>query len=197
MIEQGKRADAGEVARLHFEHINKGFLSSLGPGFLTVLYEYIAEHELLFVAREQGEVKGFVSASSGTSSMMKRFVMKKFPRVLPRLGLLLFSPRFIRKVLETLLSPGKTEASVRAPERMPELLSIVVAPECRGGAIAEELLAALEAALRASGQGQYKVVAGSSLAAANAYYRKQGFVLAGTVTIHQGETSNVYIKTLR
>jgi ribosomal protein S18 acetylase RimI-like enzyme len=196
MIEPGERPDAGAVARLHFEHIDQGFLRSLGVDFLTVLYEYISEHELLFVAREQGEVKGFISASTGTSSMMKRFVIKKFLRVMPTLAKLLFSPNLIPKVLETLFSPGKTEASVSSLGRVPELLSIVIAPEFRGSPISQELLAALEATLRASGHTQYKVVAGASLAAANAYYRKHGFVLAGTVTIHQGETSNVYLKTL-
>lgn len=196
MIRKGEVADAPQVARLHVEHINQGFLSSLGVGFLTVLYEYLARHEILFVSAEADTVTGFLSASANTSGMMKRFVCKKFPQVLPRLGLLLFSPRFIRKVMETLLAPGKTESSTGTAAHLPELLSIVILPEYRGGTLSGDLLAELEATLRSAGHDAYAVVAGASLAAANAYYRKQGFELAGTIMIHGGETSNVYRKTL-
>lgn len=196
MIRKGEVADAPHVARLHVEHINQGFLSSLGVGFLTVLYEYLARHEILFVSLEGDRVTGFLSASENTSGMMKRFVIKKFPQVLPRLGLLIISPRFIRKVMETLLAPGKTESSTGTDAHLPELLSIVILPEYRGGTLSGDLLAALETTLRNAGHDAYSVVAGASLAAANAYYRKQGFEQTGTIAIHGGETSNVYRKSL-
>ena len=53
---------AVNVANLHIERIATGFISSLGVGFVTALYEVIAEDEnsFEFVALENDKVLDFM-----------------------------------------------------------------------------------------------------------------------------------------
>ena len=188
--------DCRRIALLHRDHIGTGFLSSLGVEFLTLLYRYLVEYEILLVARKGDDVVGFISSSPDTSAMMKQFVRKKFFAVLPRLIRFALSPAFFKKVFETLFSPKKAKESASLDHAVPELLSIVVSPDYRGSTVARELLAALEIALRDGGHSTYKVIAGAELTGANKFYLKQGFTLAGTLEVHDGEVSNIYLKDL-
>jgi GNAT superfamily N-acetyltransferase len=189
-------SEAPAIALLHQTHINKGFLSSLGPGFLKLMYEYIIASEVVIVARSGDEIAGFVSASQHTSGMMRRFIRTRGLKAIPLLLRFAFSHAFLKRVLETLFAPRKARAGAGLAEEIPELLSIVVADDYRGTPVAGLLLDALERDLRGSGFHAYKVIAGAGLGAANRFYEKNGFELRGTIEIHQGDVSNVYVKQL-
>jgi hypothetical protein len=58
-----KQEHARDVAILHIQGISTGFISSLGIGFVTALYEAIAENKsnLGFVAEQENRVPGFIT----------------------------------------------------------------------------------------------------------------------------------------
>jgi hypothetical protein len=49
---------AKQVADLHIQTINQGFLPKLGPLFLQSLYRFLIAKELVLVYRENNEVRG-------------------------------------------------------------------------------------------------------------------------------------------
>ncbi|HPS55305.1 MAG TPA: hypothetical protein PLP05_06890, partial [Sedimentisphaerales bacterium] len=63
MISNLQKHYATQVAMLHVQGISTGFISSLGMGFVTVLYEAIAEDEnsFGFVVGEDGEGLGVIA----------------------------------------------------------------------------------------------------------------------------------------
>ena len=60
-----KRDDYRCVAKLHAASIDQGFLSTLGPRFLALLYRAIDESpdSVLILAREDDQVVGFVAGT--------------------------------------------------------------------------------------------------------------------------------------
>lgn len=49
MIKTGTKKDAIQIARLHQETINEGFLSQIGVCFLSTLYSFLIKKELVLV----------------------------------------------------------------------------------------------------------------------------------------------------
>lgn len=186
--------DIPDIAKLHKEGIPTGFISSLPQKVIERLYVQIAKTEILICACDENKVLAFISGTMDTGKLYKRFIKANMISMLPYMAGRLFSRSFIRKIRETLSAPSKTATK---KNEMPELLSIVAAPEAKGTGIAVELLGALEEKWRQRGVKTYKVVAGSMLQAANTFYLKNGFLLEGKTEIHKGEVSNIYVKTLR
>ena len=186
-------SDYRAVARLHCEHINKGFLSSLGVPFLTLLYEVIDRdsESVLLVERVGHEVVGFVSGACGLGRIYKQLLLKPF-RLLYSLKSCLLSPSKMYKIIEVLLVTKKSNISDNLPKQ--ELLSIVVNPVYQGGGHAESLFRALCIYFREDGTQSFKIVVGRSLARAHAFYIKMGCVSAKEIQVHKGNDSIVYIK---
>lgn len=182
--------DADQVARLHAEGIPNGLLAELGAPFLAKLYRALADSDEAFVfvaAGEQDRIAGFVTGVTSVGQMYRRVLRKHaFSFGIAALRYV-FSVRMIRRALNTLRYPAKVEDQYPSAE----LLSIVVAPEARGGGAATALLEALLAEFHARGVAEIKVMVGADLERANAYYRKHGFRLAGQITSH-GQAANIY-----
>ena len=77
-----------------------------------------------------------------------------------------------------------------------ELLSIAVAPEARGGGIAEILYRRLIAHFGQQGVGAFKITVGNALAPAHRFYTKMGAVPTCSAEVHRGESSTVYVHYL-
>ena len=73
-----------------------------------------------------------------------------------------------------------------------ELLSLAVAPEWRGKAVADNLYARLVEAFRGQGVGSFRIIVGVALAPAHRFSQCMGAVPAGEVEVHVGESSTVY-----
>ncbi len=183
--------EAATVARHHREGIPTAFLSRLGAGFLSQLYTAIARcpHGFVFVAVDsEDRVVGFISGTTSVTSLY-RWVISRRGWLLAALALpcaLRWST--VRRVFESLRYPSQIDPQY--PQA--ELLSVVVAPQARGTEAAAALLRALLDELYQRGCSTVKVIVGAELARANAYYRKHGFRLAGTISSH-GLPSNVYV----
>jgi ribosomal protein S18 acetylase RimI-like enzyme len=192
----GSRADKQliyqQVAQLHIECIDQGFLPKLGARFLALMYQAIDEGEdsVLLVRRERDEIVGFVSGGTGMGRIYKRMLWRA-PSLLIALAPSLVRPARLGRIFDIV------RYSRRAPEmeRLPtaELLSIAVAAPYRGRGHAEALYRALCSDLQGKGVTSFKITVGSTLSCAQRFYARMGAALSGSETIHRGESSLVYV----
>ena len=185
---------ASSVADLHIRGISTGFISSLGAGFVTALYEAIAEDEnsFGFVAVEDNDVLGFVAFSTNLSKLYKHLALKKCFKF----GFILFrkmlSIQIVKKIWANIFYPKKMK-QMSLPDA--ELLSIVVAPQGQGKGIAKQLIESGFEQCRKAGIDKVKVLVAAANEPANRLYHKSGFKLTTQLQSH-GVVSNVYVAEL-
>lgn len=191
LIDKIQLGDVEQVAVLHQTYMNRGFLATLGIGFLEKLYAGMVNSDNAFciVARDAARVVGFVSGTKHVAGFYKEFILNNFFSVGLILLVKIFDLETMKKVVETLFYPMKKEASL--PDA--ELLSIVVEESYRAKGVSQELFNGLvhEFALRHIDR--FKVVVGADLAAACRFYEKMGGVLHSEIEVHQGMKSRVYV----
>jgi ribosomal protein S18 acetylase RimI-like enzyme len=179
-----------QVAKLHIEGINTGFISSLGIDFAMVLYKAFAGNKSSFgfVAQENGKILGFVAFTANLSQLYKSVILKNCHRFALLLAGKMFSLKRIKKMFETLFYPSRVK-KMNLP--CAELLSIVVTKEARGRRVATQLVKKGLQACRTRGIAKIKVLVGASNEPANKLYQKCGFELVGQINNH-GVLSNIY-----
>ena len=186
IVRPGTKGDAPAAARLHAEAITEGFLSSLGPSFLTLLYRRIAAwpRSFLLVADEGGVVVGQAAATEEVGALYREFLVRD--------GVVagaVAAPRLLRRwrsALETLRYPSGAEDLPPA-----ELLAVAVDGRHRGRGIGRSLVLAANEELARRGVGDARVVVASSNAPALALYRSSGFRPSASVRVHAGTASEV------
>ena len=180
-----------EIAKLHIQGINTGFISSLGIDFVTALYKAIAESNSSFgfVAEEEDRVLGFVAFTTNLNKLYKSVILKRGLRFAFLLAGKMLSLQQIKKVFETLFYPARIK-KIDLPAA--ELLSIVVAEQARGRGLAKLLLQKgfEECANRSIDKVQ--VLVGADNKPANELYKKCSFELVAQIDNH-GVLSNIYI----
>ena len=192
-IRKARRSDAVGISRMHMENISTGFLSSLGLGFLTRLYQAMIEwpQATVLVADAGAGPVGFVAGVADTGAFYKHFIMRSaIPAGLAALPTLI-RPSGFRKAWETLRyseEEGGAGAGVEA-----ELLSMAVDPPFRGQGLGHRLGVELLSEPVITEGGAVKVVVGAANPVAIAAYQKMGFVDAGSIEIHAAETSRVLV----
>lgn len=200
MILKAKLTDAESLASIHCESLSSGFLANLGKEFLVKLYKFLIKNEVVFVYKDQGSTKAFLSCSFDSAKMMKVFSFSAPASLFILTKKLIFSPKLMIRFLETFLIPFKSRKIVYSKGGMvlpsTELLSISVDPNCQQSGIGSQLLKALEEELINKGIREYKVIAGVSLEGANKFYLRNGFTLVSQLTVHGNELSNIYIKQI-
>ena len=188
-------SDYRVIASLHCDHINQGFLATLGASFLTLLYEAIDEdsESVLLVERVDSSVVGFVSGTSGLGRIYKQLLLKPL-RLTYALKSCFLSPSKIYKIIEVLLISKDSNISSNLPKQ--ELLSIVVNPAYQGGGHAVNLFNAFCSHFREHGVISFKIVVGSNLDRAHSFYTKMGSIPVKEIQVHKGSNSLVYVKKL-
>ena len=183
------------VASLHCEHINQGFLATLGVPFLTLLYEAIDKDSksILLVERLDHDIVGFVTGTCGLRRIYKQLLLKPL-RLIYSLKSCILSPSKMYKIIEVLLISKNSDISSDLPKQ--ELLSIVVNPDYQGEGHAEYLFKALCSHFREEGASSFRIVVGSNLDRAHAFYTKMGSIPVKEVQVHKGADSVVYVKEL-
>lgn len=183
--------DYRAIAKLHCNHINQGFLATLGVPFLTLLYESIDKdsESVLLVERVDNSIVGFISGARGLSRIYKKLLLKPI-RLIYSLKSCLLSPSKIYKIIEVLLIIKNSNISSDLPKH--ELLSIVVDPAYQGGGHAENLFKALCSHFKGEGIESFSIVVGSTLDRAHAFYRKMGSIPVRKIQVHKGADSVVY-----
>ena len=183
------------VASLHCDHINQGFLATLGVPFLTLFYEAIDKdsESVLLVERVDRSVVGFVTGTRGLGRIYKQLLLKPL-RLIYSLKSCILSPSKMYKILEVLLISKGSNISADLPKQ--ELLSIVVNPTYQGRGHAENLFKALCSHFREEGVSSFSIVVGVNLDRAHAFYTKMGSIPVKQIQVHKGADSVVYVKEL-
>tara|TARA_B100000767_G_scaffold271869_1_gene298384 strand:- start:153 stop:734 length:582 start_codon:yes stop_codon:yes gene_type:complete len=182
-----------KVAELHCEHIDQGFLATLGPSFLTLLYEAIdKDKSSVLIAKEvNGKVVGFVSGAVSLRPIYKQLLYRPFSLFIALISCFLSLSKLL-KIIEVLRISKNNPVLKGLPRH--ELLTIVVDPSCQGQGHAEDLFQSLCSYFEAVNVMNFKIVVGGKLARANAFYLKMGCVVAGEIEVHKGKHSLVYVK---
>ena len=188
-------SDYRSIASLHCDHINQGFLATLGIPFLTLLYEAIDEdsESVLLVKHVDHSIVGFVTGTCGLRRIYKQLLLKPL-RLIYSLKSCILSPSKIRKIIEVLLISKASNISSYLPKQ--ELLSIVVNPDYQGEGHAEYLFKALCSHFIEKGASNFSIVVGINLDRAHAFYTKMGSIPVKEIEVHKGAVSVVYVKEL-
>jgi ribosomal protein S18 acetylase RimI-like enzyme len=185
-----------QVAHLHVANLDQGFLATMGVGFLAELYRAIDKcpQSVLIVKCEQGKVVGFVSGLAAPMSVVYRRLMRRFLIWSMPLFPVLGSPARMSRVVEILRYAKSESPHLDLPT--PELLSIVVASDCRGKGVAESMYADLIDYFRQVQVAKFKIVVGEKLLPAQRFYDRMGALPLAEMELHQGAKSVVYVQTV-
>lgn len=183
-----------QVAKLHIANICHGFLSTLGIGFLSLMYETIDRNtqSVLLVSKEDNRIVGFVAGTSNMRSIYRQMLCSWF-RLFLYLCPILFSPKKIWRIIEILRYSSNHDNDLPTAE----LLSIVVDQDYRGTKCAENLYQRLTEHFLKRGFTSFKIVVGASLVIAQRFYNRMGAVQALDIEVHNNQKSFVYIHYLR
>jgi ribosomal protein S18 acetylase RimI-like enzyme len=184
-------ADAQQVADLHIEGINAGFISTLGPKFVKAMYEAIARSDTSFglVYEEDQRILGFVTFTPNLTQLYKSVIFRNGFRLGFLLAGKLFSFRVIKRIFETLLYPHRMQKK-EVPSA--ELLSIAVSANARGKGVGYQLVQEGLEMCRRRGIDRLKLLVGVEDLPPNKLYLKCGFKLADQIDNHN-ELCNLYI----
>ena len=182
-----------QVAALHADSIDQGFLATLGVPFLALMYRAIEETpgSVLLVEEQGGRVVGFVSGGSGMGPIYRRMLRRPV-----RLGLALLPSMFRLRRLKRIIEIVRYGSGTSWPAGLPdaELLSIAVDPAWRGKGIAESLYSRLVTHFSTNEVPAFRIVVGATLLPAHRFYRRMGACVAGEVEVHAGESSLMYVQ---
>ena len=181
---------ARDVAALHIQGINTGFISSLGIDFVTALYEAIAKSASSFgyAVEDDDKVLGFVAFTTNLNRLYKSIIAKNGWRLALLLVGKMFSLQRIKRIFQTLFYPSRTK-KMDLPEA--ELLSIAIDPEKYHKGLATELVQKSLEHCRNIGLDRVKVLVSANNEPANRLYQKCGFRLVRQIDSH-GIKSNIY-----
>jgi GNAT superfamily N-acetyltransferase len=180
-----------EVATIHSQSINQGFLPALGVNFLTLLYESIDAdpNSALFFERIDGKVVGFVAGGRGMGSIYRQ-MLRRWPRLIWALLPALLSPGKIKRIVEIIWFSRKQKPMPGCPRA--ELFSIAVLEPARGTGVAQRLYQALAQRFSEDGEPAFCIVVGDALAPAHRFYQRMGAVPMAQISVHDGQGSTLY-----
>lgn len=193
-MSKGNRSDIyRRVAQLHCDQINQGFLATLGPSFLTLLYDAIDKNKssVLITKKVDGEIIGFISGGTSLGPIYKQLLHRPFSLFLVLISCF-FSISKLMKITEILLIGKKNPILTELPQN--ELFTLAVDPLFQGNGYADDLFQALCNYFKEVNVKNFKIIVGSDLSRAHSFYLKMGCMVVGEIEVHKGKKSMVYIK---
>lgn len=186
MICLAEKKDASKIAKIHKQEIEKGFLSSLPAVFLEKLYVAIIENDFCIVAKEGGEITGFIAGTKNIKKLYAHFLKKYFFYSIIFLLPKIFSAK---KIVETLFYPKNEDIKA-------ELLTIAVKKEFQGQGVAKKMFEVFVSEMKNRDVSIFKVLVGEELLPAISFYEKNGFAFLKETEVHKGHKSRIYIYKL-
>ena len=186
-----------QVARLHMDGINQGFLPQLGLGFMLLLYEALdhCEQSVLIGEHQGDKVIGFVSGAASMKPVYRQLMRRPF-HLMIALAPSLVRPARLKRIYEIVRYSRASNRETQPDLPAFELLSIAVDPSIRGTGCADNLYRQLEDYCRQQGVERFKIVVGDALTPAHRFYQRMGAVAVGRIEVHEGEGSVVYVQEL-
>jgi ribosomal protein S18 acetylase RimI-like enzyme len=184
------QADVPRVAQLHLDHMDMGFVRTLGPVFLRRLYRrmILSPHAFLIVAEVDGEVIGFTSGATDTNKLWRSFILRD--GVVAGLGALPTIVRNPRRILETRRYP---QAAADSDFPAAEWPTIAVDPEARYKGLGMKLTTRLMEEFVARGTPAVRGVGIEWNDPIFKLLKAHGFEEAGEIEVHAGERSRVLV----
>ena len=182
-----------QCAEVHQDQIRQGFLTTLGPRFLQLLYRKTARsgNSFLFTAISEQEVVGFACGITSMKGFYRQFIFPHglliFPLILPRL----LSWNRVRSVLELLRYPSKADAKVELPQT--QLLNLCVSNPSHRDAIGSLLLAAVAKEFDCRDVPDFRVVVGQTRSEILRLCEAVGGQQVGETQVHKGAQSYIYV----
>lgn len=187
-VRMGHEADAAAVADLHASQIDQGFLSLLGPKFLTRLYRRILRTPGSFLLVAEGEspaeVIGFIAGTEDITHLYRTFLVHDGALAAIETAPVLV--RSWRRVAET-LRHGMGDGN--GTGRGSELLAVAVAPGQQGSGVGTALVSEFLDEVDRRGSGDAYVVVAADNPAAVSLYQRTGFVTSERFELHAGTGS--------
>ena len=191
-IDSSEKSAIAEVVRIHLDTFKGFFLTFMGRGFLRQMYASYCNHKesSLLVAFEDGKPVGFL-ASSATMSGLYKFMIKT--RLIPfawySLGAFFRKPKVFMRLVRAFLKPGEASRE----EAYVELASIGVDPSMKSKGIGSLLIDELKSRTDLE---KYAYITLETDAVnndgANAFYKKNGFLLVREYETREGRKMNEY-----
>lgn len=187
--------EISEIVKIHREQISQGFLTSLGDKALELLFSFadVSNSGILIIGidlEQKNKVCGFILGTGNTNKFFKDFLFSKSLQAVYYLAPRLLSIKKIRKVIEAIIYPTKSEF-----QDMPksELFDLAILDKYKGKGLAQELFHEFIDVLRQANSQAVKITSGSNLHRAHSFYEKLGAQQVSTIEIHSGEDTFVYI----
>ena len=185
-----------ELARLHINNINEGFLRSLGISTLSNLYEAIArsKQSILVLGFEEEKLIGFAAGTDNMKDLYFQLLLS--PSALFSICMaILRNPKAILKIFEIFTYSFSSKRKKSLPRA--ELLSLCVDQKGRGRGLSALLYNELCLLFEKMGVSSFVIVVGGELEIANKFYSRMGAKIAGETEVHSTQQSNVYVHHLK
>lgn len=171
------RNDIREIGIIHKKTFPGYFLSLLNEKMITdFYYMYMKENDILFVARDDDQIVGFLlgikqGALAGNMFKRKHFVYLFFRLIALCITL---NPTALMKVKQMIKPPKNDYEPLFAKKHDAFILSIGVLPQYRGNGIAKSLIMHFEPAIKALGMKEYGLAMKRDNDGARCFYERLG-----------------------
>lgn len=189
-------AGAGETlfarcGNLHQEVIFGGFLTKLGPRFLSRFYRAVATmpDSFLITARDGEDVIGLIAGSTNSKKVVRQFFVREAIFFIPHIAGVLLRPSYLRRIIETLIYPSKQEFS-DLPDA--EILNFAIAPQTQGKGVGQKMFNALCEEFRKRDIADIRIVTGGAQESAQRFYERAGAQRVTSVAVHGKDQSVVF-----
>lgn len=193
IIRLAKWEDIQQVAKIHIQEINRGFLTLLGEKFLKLLYGAMVSSagSFLIVAQsDDGRVIGFASGSRDVRKLYSDFLKKYFLLILCAMLPKLFNVKVLSGIFDMIRYLfGKKDPNLPRAE----FLMLAVKKEFRNSGVATSLFQELIKQMKVLGVQEFKLIVGESLTAAIKFHESMGCRFHSRFVLHKWQPSRIYI----
>lgn len=194
-----KHGDLCHLCSLHMESFPGFFLTSLGPGFLRLLYAGFAREPngICIVAEDKGVIVGFAAGTTVPDVFFGRLLRRQgWQFALAAIPGLLRNPAFVaRKCLGALFYRGEEPTGLANAAL---LSSLAVTPACGGRGIGQRLVHSFAQEARKAGcSAIYLTTDEAHNDRVNCFYAKCGFVLRDTFKRPGNRIMNRWVMEMR
>jgi ribosomal protein S18 acetylase RimI-like enzyme len=186
------KQDLDDIVKIHMETFTGFFLTFLGKGFLKQMYSGFIAHSNsgLIVAKNNNIIVGVLAYSEDLSAFYKYLIKTRLlPFAWYSMGAAIRRPSAMLRLIRAFLKPGETKRN----EKYVELSSIGVSPEAKGQQVGTRMIDRLKELFD---QEKFAYINLETDAVnndgVNAFYLKNGFVLARSFETPEGRKMNEY-----
>jgi len=191
--------DVNQVTDVHSAAFPGFFLTSLGTGFLRIMYRaFISNSGGIFVVNEQsnrldGFAVGVLKSAGKDRNLAIRFLPKFIAALIP--GVLRNPIKVLKRVAAQFFAVGEEP---EVPENAVMLRSIGVLPDAKGSGVASRLLDEFERLSRAKGATSVALTTDAlDNDRAVGFYRKHGYVIAQEFSQNKSRKMLLMLKELQ